>query len=415
MEGLGSKRALALAFALDLLISLGAYLLAFRLRFIAGPLPLYNWIPFLHALPILVLLALMSHALFGVYQRHVTLEEAQASVLTSSFAALVATMAASYLLNAAAIPRSVLVVAPIFQAIALVLSRRLMSGTFQAPTVHLMGTGDLKPTVFVADVGKAEIRIEPDPAMVLLTAATLARSEDFRLQLALPTVGFGPGERALKRAEDLLLVVVLAVPAVVFGALIATAVAFDDGFPVLYQQERVGRLSKTFRIWKFRTMNKQASLTDDGSLAAPSDPRLTRFGRFLRRSRLDELPQLWNILRGEMSFVGPRPERTEWVRQFSAKNPYYLLRLRVKPGVSGLAQLYGTYDLAADEKLKYDLYYLTRHSLALDILILLRTLAVPLQPRKATGSTAACDPVAGSDGQTDEPVGVVPGRGDQSK
>ncbi len=392
MEGLGSKRALALAFSLDLLISLGAYLLAFRLRFITGPIPLYNWIPFLHALPILVLLALISHALFGVYQRHVTLEEAQASVLTSSFAALVATMAASYLLNAAAIPRSVLLAAPIFQAIVLVLSRRLMSGTFQAPAVHLMAIGDLKPAVFVSEVGKEEIRIEPDPAMVLLTAASLARSDDFRLQLALPTVGFGPGDRVLKRAEDLLLVLILAIPAAVLGALIAIIAAVDDGFPVLYRQERVGRLTRTFWIWKFRTMNKQASLTDDGSLAVPSDPRLTRFGRLLRRSRLDELPQLWNILRGEMSFVGPRPERPEWVRQFSAKNPYYLLRLRVKPGVSGLAQLYGTYDLAADEKLKYDLYYLTRHSLALDILILLRTLAVPLQPQKAVGQRPGAAP-----------------------
>ncbi|MHB1981253.1 MAG: hypothetical protein ACYCOS_06020, partial [Sulfobacillus sp.] len=137
MEGLGSKRALILAFAVDLLISLAAYLLTFRLRFISGPLPAYNWIPFLHALPILVLIALLSHALFGVYQRHVTLEEAQAAVLTSSFATLVATMAASYVLNDAAIPRSVLVVAPILQGLGLVGSRRLLSGTFQAPAIRL--------------------------------------------------------------------------------------------------------------------------------------------------------------------------------------------------------------------------------------------------------------------------------------
>ncbi len=390
MEGLGSKRALALAFGLDLVISLGAYLLAFRLRFIAGPLPLYNEIPFLHALPFLVLIALISHALFGVYQRHVTLEEAQAAVLTSSFAALVATMAASYLLNASAIPRSVLVIATGLQAIALVLSRRLMSGTFQAPTVHLLGPGDLRPATFAREVSREEIRIEPDPGLVLLTGATLARSDDYRLQLALPTVGFGPGERALKRAEDLVLALVLALPALVLGALIALAILLDDGWPVLYCQKRLGRLSQPFVIWKFRTMRKDADRQDD-SLASPTDPRLTRFGRLLRHSRMDELPQLWNILKGEMSFVGPRPERPEWVSLFAAQNPYYLLRLRVKPGVSGLAQLYGTYALSADEKLKYDLYYLTRHTLALDLLILLRTLAVPLQPQKAVGAAAKED------------------------
>ncbi len=394
MEGLGSKRALVLAFAVDLLISLAAYLVTFRLRFIAGPLPAYNWIPFTHALPILVLIALFSHALFGVYQRHVTLEEAQAAVLTSSFATLIATMAASYVLNDAAIPRSVLVVAPILQGLALVGSRRLLSGTFQAPSIRLITPGDLNPAVFVAEVGKEEMRVVPDPALVLLTGASLARSENFRLELALPTVGFGAGDRVLKRGEDLLLAIVLLVPALVLGCLIALGILLDDGFPVLYGQRRVGRLGGEFWIWKFRSMNKQASRQDDGTLASPSDPRLTRFGRLLRRSRLDELPQLWNIFRGEMSFVGPRPERPEWVHQFAAQNPYYLLRLRVKPGVSGLAQLYGTYDLPADEKLKYDLYYLTRHSLALDILILLRTLAVPLQPEKAVGQRPGADPVA---------------------
>lgn len=413
MEGLGSKRALALAFGLDLVISLGAYLLAFRLRFIAGPLPLYNEIPFLHALPFLVLIALISHALFGVYQRHVTLEEAQAAVLTSSFAALVATMAASYLLNASAIPRSVLVIAPVLQAVALVLTRRVMSGTFQAPNVRVLGPEELKPALFVAEVGREEIRVAPDPALILLTGATLARSENFQLQLALPTVGFGAGDRVLKRAEDLLLALILVLPALLLGLLIACGVLLDDGLPVLYRQERVGRLERPFLIWKFRTMNREASLTDEGSLAVPSDPRLTRFGRWLRRSRLDELPQLWNILKGEMSFVGPRPERPEWVHQFSAKNPYYLLRLRVKPGVSGLAQLYGTYDLAADEKLKYDLYYLTRHSLALDVLILLRTLAVPLQPQKAAGTGSgeieAAKRKADSD-TADEPVHQEGGR-----
>ena len=112
-----------------------------------------------------------------------------------------------------------------------------------------------------------------------------------------------------------------------------------------------------------------------------------------------------------MSFVGPRPERPEWVRRFAAKNPYYLLRLRVKPGVSGLAQLYGSYDLAADEKLKYDLYYLTRHTLALDLLILLRTLAVPLQPEKATGKGADRPETVDAHGKQERAAKPASGKG----
>ena len=374
---------------MDLAISFGAYLLAFRLRFISGPLPLYNWLPFLHALPWLVLLALICHALFGVYQRHVTLEEAQATVLTSSFAALVAAMAASYALNAVAIPRSVLLIAAVLQALALVASRRLISGSFQVPPIRLVAPGELKPATFVAEVGQEEVRVEPTAELVLLTGASIARSEDFRMQMVLPTVGFGAGERVLKRAEDLIVTLILTVPALVLGVVIAIFVLIDDGWPILYKQDRLGRLGRAFSIHKFRTMRKDLGTEDDGALATADDPRLTRFGRVLRRTRMDELPQLWNILVGEMSFVGPRPERPQWVEQFSARDPYYRLRLRVKPGVSGLAQLYGTYDLDADEKLKYDLYYLTRHSLALDVLILLRTLAVPLQPQKAAPTRSA--------------------------
>ena len=280
-----------------------------------------------------------------------------------------------------------------------------------ADTEGNIGGELLKPSAFVAEVGQQEMRVEPDPELVLLTGATIARSEDFRMQLVLPTVGFGAGDRALKRAEDLLLVFILALPALLLGVLIAIGVLLDDGPPVFYRQERLGRLERPFRIWKFRTMDRQASLTDDGSLATPSDPRLTRFGRWLRRSRLDELPQLWNILGGEMSFVGPRPERTEWVRQFSAQNPYYLLRLRVKPGVSGLAQLYGSYALAADEKLKYDLYYLTRHTLALDVLILLRTLAVPLQPQKAAGKGTDRPETVDANGKQERAAKPASGKG----
>ncbi len=132
-------------------------------------------------------------------------------------------------------------------------------------------------------------------------------------------------------------------------------------------------------------MMKDAEEETGPVLAWSDDDRVTPVGRFLRESRLDELPQFVNILRGEISFVGPRPERPEFVHIFRGKEPYYSLRLRVKPGLTGLAQIYGSYDFPAEENLKYDLYYLSHYSPTLDFLILVRTLAVPLQPKKARG------------------------------
>ena len=201
-----------------------------------------------------------------------------------------------------------------------------------ADTEGNIGGELLKPAAFVAEVGQQEMRVEPDPELVLLTGATIARSEDFRMQLVLPTVGFGAGERAMKRAEDLVVTLILAVSAVLLAILIAFLILIDDGWPAFYRQERLGRLGRPFSIHKFRTMKKDLGSEDDGSLATSDHPRLTRFGRILRRSRMDELPQLWNILVGEMSLVGPRPERPKWVERFSKEHLYYRLRLRVKPG-----------------------------------------------------------------------------------
>jgi sugar transferase (PEP-CTERM system associated) len=149
---------------------------------------------------------------------------------------------------------------------------------------------------------------------------------------------------------------------------------------VLYRQERIGRSDEVFRVYKFRSM--RSDVTDnDSEFAAHNDPRVTRVGRFIRKSRIDELPQLFNVLRGEMSFVGPRPEQPVHVRRFEAEIPYYRQRHRIKPGITGWAQLcypYGTSVEDAKEKLQYDLYYLKNQSLFLDLIIMLQTVEVVL-------------------------------------
>lgn len=174
--------------------------------------------------------------------------------------------------------------------------------------------------------------------------------------------------------------ILLVLLAPLFG-LLALLIYLDSPGPVFYWQKRVGKDGRVFRLCKFRTMVPDAERTTGAVLAQKNDPRVTRVGRILRRTRLDELPQLLNVLRGEMSLVGPRPERPEFVERWKRLIPYYEIRLLVKPGITGWAQVRGRYDEGPEtvwEKLEYDLYYLRNLSPSLDFEILCRTLFVML-------------------------------------
>ncbi|ALP54116.1 hypothetical protein Tel_13780 [Candidatus Tenderia electrophaga] len=161
----------------------------------------------------------------------------------------------------------------------------------------------------------------------------------------------------------------------------AIAIWAESGFrgPVLYRQVRVGQNWRLFQVLKFRSMVINAEKDGTPQWAQKNDSRITRTGKFIRRSRIDELPQIFNVLRGDMSFIGPRPERPEFVEQLADKIPYYAERHRVKPGITGWAQVrypYGASDEDAREKLQYDLYYVKNYSLFLDCLILFQTAEV---------------------------------------
>jgi exopolysaccharide biosynthesis polyprenyl glycosylphosphotransferase len=188
---------------------------------------------------------------------------------------------------------------------------------------------------------------------------------------------------AAKRVTDVL-VSLIALP--VTSPLLlaaAVAVAVRDGFPVFFSQERVGRNMKPFRIYKLRTMVRDAEETTGPIIAEENDPRVTTVGRFLRQLRIDEIPQLVNIIRGEMSFVGPRPERPYFVDQYIAQVPGYRERFNVKPGVTGLAQVSGSYATTPERKLKYDLIYMYHQTPAMDVQIITETLRVVLTGRGA--------------------------------
>ncbi len=168
--------------------------------------------------------------------------------------------------------------------------------------------------------------------------------------------------------------------------LVALAIKLTSPGPVFYRQERVGRNGTTFNCYKFRTMRADAEADRGPTWAGDEDPRITRVGRFLRRSRLDEIPQLWNVLLGDMGFVGPRPERPEFVKMLTREVPYYPVRHVIRPGITGWAQIryrYGSSVEDAREKLQYDLFYLKNISLGLDALIMFQTVKTVLLGRGA--------------------------------
>jgi sugar transferase (PEP-CTERM system associated) len=208
----------------------------------------------------------------------------------------------------------------------------------------------------------------------MLTPGWLLTSSGFRVR------GLGQYGKRLFDFSGALLGIVLAAPLMLLTAIAILWESRGRG-PVFYHQTRVGRNGHHFRLHKFRSMRTDAEADGVARWATTNDDRVTRVGRFIRKTRLDELPQLFNVLRGEMSLVGPRPERPQFVEEFSHKIPFYNERHRVRPGLTGWAQLsyaYGASEDDAREKLQYDLYYVKNTSFFLDLIILLETVEVVL-------------------------------------
>ncbi|HXP00212.1 MAG TPA: TIGR03013 family XrtA/PEP-CTERM system glycosyltransferase [Luteibacter sp.] len=202
--------------------------------------------------------------------------------------------------------------------------------------------------------------------------------------------GFNATPLALfaKRGFDLAascLIALLCWP-IMLGVALAIRLESGRGQPIFYRQERVGEHGRTFWLYKFRSMRTDAEMDGIARWASSNDDRVTRVGRICRKLRFDELPQLWNVIRGDMSIVGPRPERPQFVSDLQSKIRFYSLRHSIKPGLAGWAQLsypYGASEEDAAEKLKYDLFYVKNHNLFLDVVILIETVEVVLFGRGA--------------------------------
>jgi exopolysaccharide biosynthesis polyprenyl glycosylphosphotransferase len=186
-----------------------------------------------------------------------------------------------------------------------------------------------------------------------------------------------PGwEAQIKRLMDITVsIAVLALGAPVW-LLVAAVIKLTSPGPVVYNQLRVGRNGKNYTMYKFRSMYQDAEKRSGPTWASENDPRITPVGRFIRKTRLDEIPQFYNVLKGEMSLVGPRPERPFFVEQLKLEIPWYVRRIKMKPGITGWAQVKHKYDASIEDvkqKVMYDLYYFENMSITLDIKIILRT------------------------------------------
>ena len=187
-----------------------------------------------------------------------------------------------------------------------------------------------------------------------------------------------------KRVIDALVACAILLLTAPLMALTALAIRLESRGPVLFSQERVGRHGKVFRVRKFRSMSQDAEAAGAGVWAQAEDPRVTRVGGLLRKTRIDELPQLWNVLNGEMSLVGPRPERPCFVEQLKELSPLYEQRHAVRPGLTGWAQINSGYAASFEaslEKLQYDLFYIKNLSILLDLSIMLSTIKTVLFAR----------------------------------
>jgi len=228
------------------------------------------------------------------------------------------------------------------------------------------------------------VYIAPKITDIMLRGAKSISTFDTPL-LLIRGAGLTAGQRFIKRLFDIALCLVAMIFALPIMLIVAIAIKIEDGGPVFYTQKRATIGGKEFDILKFRSMIVDAEKAGLSIPATGNDPRITKVGRVIRATRIDELPQILNILKGDMSVVGPRPERLEHVKEYSKEIPEFEYRLKVKGGLTGYAQIYGKYNTSAYDKLRLDMLYIENYSLALDIKLILMTLRIMLQKESTEG------------------------------
>lgn len=235
---------------------------------------------------------------------------------------------------------------------------------------------------------RIRVYVAPKITDIMLRGAKNVTLFDTPLFLVKGT-GLTLGQRFLKRTGDILISLIALIVASPILLIVALAIKLEDRGPVFFKQERATKNGKVFSILKFRSMIVDAEKEGFSIPATGGDPRITKVGKFIRATRIDELPQIINILKGDMSIVGPRPERVEHVEKYSKEVPEFEYRLKVKGGLTGYAQIYGKYNTSAYDKLRLDMMYIENYSIALDIKLLLLTLRIMLQKESTEGFEVA--------------------------
>jgi len=420
---------------LELGLVVGSFILAFFVLFGSGfpDMPKNNFGAFVDSVPLVLLAALIFLDLFGMtHFFRKTNEDIFGTALRFSLLEGIAAMAAAFFVRGFSVPRSVILVGTLFLFVAtalwgaagLALSRWIyargrlvvvgnsqkelekvvekVSGNLQALHVDLVGTCLCEdgPALERSLAGASEVLLCPDvpddakfslvlactamnkPVYVVPQLIEVAFLKNRLLQFSdMPAImidrlGLTFEQRLVKRLFDLALSVLILVLVSLVMLLTAVAVRVTSRGPVIYSQERVTRDNRLYRIYKFRSMRIDAETATGPVISGKGDPRVTPVGRLIRRLKIDELPQFFNVLKGEMSIVGPRSERPFFVEQFEKDIPGYHQRFRVKAGITGFAQVAGSYDSLPEDKLRYDLIYIKSYTILLDLRLILETVRV---------------------------------------
>ena len=423
----------------DLIIIDLSYVAAFYIRFAAevratGALPMFNYEPFLVALPFMTLSSLIYIDIFGLLRFYRTSWNSIASsILKLVFMQTLTTTAITYFLSYSSFPRSILIITPIFQTAALILwnwamlsvrdsgaaisnvmiignaeQRSELEGKLERARTPISRKMSIKYTFCADDREKAikcirkvdevlicsdlseEFKMEimlmcidqrkavylaPEVMEISLISTEVVHFDDMPL-LLMDSFSLSFEQRFFKRAFDLA-ASILSMPILLpFFAIIAALIKLTSPGGVFYRQERVTAGGRIYSILKFRTMYDGAELETGPTLSYDGDERVTALGKFLRRYRIDELPQLFNVIKGDMSLVGPRSERPYFVEQYIKNIDGYEMRNAVRAGITGYAQIFGKYGTPAEHKLTYDLIYIKNYSLLLDIKLIMQTISV---------------------------------------
>ncbi|MGI6084182.1 MAG: sugar transferase [Acetivibrionales bacterium] len=433
----GTYKVIILIF--DLLLIMLSYIIAYLVKF-NGEIPTFNFTPFINAIPYILAASVIYLDMFKVLS---FFRKSIYDVLKSvgSVAALlgITTIAITYMLQGFSFPRSVLLITPGiqflllsgFNIVLLYMRRHLLgeksimiicesveSSSALIDKIHSFIKRDKIEKKLILDIsqekiifrrlkamdeiylssdipaelkaevikrcmgGKQVIYVVPHLVEISLINAKLMQLDDTP-SLMIPTLGLTVEQNFLKRMFDIVasfLGLLLISPILI---IVAALIKMTSKGPALYKQERITKGNKPFMLLKFRTMRENAEDETGPVLSEENDPRVTPIGRILRKTRIDELPQLINVLKGEMSLVGPRPERPFFVEQFIHDMPEYGHRFAVKAGITGYAQVFGNYSTSPEDKLRYDLMYIRNYSLILDIKLILQTFKVFFVPGSA--------------------------------